>query len=375
MDSYKEVDKQTEQQLSSCHRFDVKDHLNTETIERIKAAIYGQCIGDAIGLLTEFMTFAQASEHYGKYERLEYAMKINDGHRRRWETGDWTDDSDQMILLLECLIEDNGDVIPQSFASKLKNWVICGFRELGDKCGYGIGSLTMEVVHEPAFLTDPEKIANKVWENSGRFSAPNGGVMRTSIMGVHQFWDTEKVMENAVNMCTVTHYDQRCKASVVAVSVAISLMLRRKHYDGKHFNVSKIMHESFDRAGEYFNGPRARENAEELKMYMFCENIADLNLSEGESIGYTFKCVGAGFWAFKQDNFRKAIQTVVMNGTRVDRNDHENALMLLCKISFSCYFSIIPKFQKCYLVHGKSISHPIFNEILPITDVKQSRNF
>lgn len=67
MDSYKEVDKQTEQQLSSCHRFDVKDHLNAETIERIRAAIYGQCIGDAIGLLTEFMTHAQASKVRNTY--------------------------------------------------------------------------------------------------------------------------------------------------------------------------------------------------------------------------------------------------------------------------------------------------------------------
>lgn len=62
MDSYKEIDKQNEQQWSSSHKLDVKSHLNTETIERIKAAIYGQCIGDAIGLLTEFMTLAQASK-------------------------------------------------------------------------------------------------------------------------------------------------------------------------------------------------------------------------------------------------------------------------------------------------------------------------
>lgn len=59
-------------------------------------------------------------------------------------------------------------VIPQSFASKLKNWVICGFRELGDKCGYGIGSLTMEVVDEPAFVTDPEKVVLTSNKNKGQ---------------------------------------------------------------------------------------------------------------------------------------------------------------------------------------------------------------
>lgn len=37
-------------------------NFHTETIERIKAVIYGQCIGDAIGLLTEFMTQEKAFE-------------------------------------------------------------------------------------------------------------------------------------------------------------------------------------------------------------------------------------------------------------------------------------------------------------------------
>ena len=36
------------------------------------------------------------------------------------------------------------------------------------------------------------------------------------------------------------------------------------------------------------------------------------NLKLGESIGYTFKCLGAGFWAFKQKDFRTAIQQLTM---------------------------------------------------------------
>lgn len=43
---------------------------------------------------------------------------------------------------------------------------------------------------------------------------------------------------------------------------------------------------------------------------MFEEKLQNLEL--GESIGYTFKCLGAGFWAFKQKDFRNAIQQVTM---------------------------------------------------------------
>ena len=49
-----------------------------------------------------------------KMPHLEYKMKenihANDFHRSRWETGDWTDDSDQMILILQSLLDNNGKV-------------------------------------------------------------------------------------------------------------------------------------------------------------------------------------------------------------------------------------------------------------------------
>ena len=41
---------------------------------------------------------------------LEYNQKVYDGHRRNWKDGDWTDDSDQMILILRTLVENNGKV-------------------------------------------------------------------------------------------------------------------------------------------------------------------------------------------------------------------------------------------------------------------------
>ena len=39
---------------------DYEEMLPERLIDQIKGVIYGNCIGDAIGLLTEFMTKAQA---------------------------------------------------------------------------------------------------------------------------------------------------------------------------------------------------------------------------------------------------------------------------------------------------------------------------
>lgn len=41
---------------------------------------------------------------------LEYDMKYKDFHRERFDTGDWTDDSDQMILILLSLVGNSGKV-------------------------------------------------------------------------------------------------------------------------------------------------------------------------------------------------------------------------------------------------------------------------
>ena len=47
-------------------------------------------------------------------------------------------------------------------------------------------------------------------------------------------------------------------------------------------------------------------------MYMNKERIRDLKLDDKTSIGYTFKCMGAGFWALKKDDFRAALQKIVL---------------------------------------------------------------
>ena len=45
-----------EGKTGACHSFEKKD-----LVDHIKGVIYGNCIGDAIGLLTEFMSKSEAA--------------------------------------------------------------------------------------------------------------------------------------------------------------------------------------------------------------------------------------------------------------------------------------------------------------------------
>ena len=47
-------------------------------------------------------------------------------------------------------------------------------------------------------------------------------------------------------------------------------------------------------------------------MYINIKRLRDLRLDESTSIGYTFKCMGSGFWALKKVDFRTALQKIVL---------------------------------------------------------------
>lgn len=313
---------------------------------QIRATIYGQCTGDAIGLLTEFMTQEEAKQNY-KEKELEYRMKVPDFHRSRWDTGDWTDDSDQMLLILRSLLDHGGQAKSQDFAKKIKTWMLRGFAELGDIGGMGLGRTTGTVLRHPNFTEDPHSVAQEVWESSGRNIAPNGGVMRTSVVGTHCWWDVDSVVNTALEFVLCTHYDQRCQASAVAVSVCISLMLHRQpqHLDKKgNYNVDALIKESFDHAAKCLE---KEEDRKLLWQYMSCKKLKELKLAEPAKIGYTYKSMGSGFWALKKDDFRKAIQKITMQGGDADSNACVAGAMLGCKLGLDS----IPESWKTGLKH------------------------
>jgi hypothetical protein len=49
----------------------------------------------------------------------------------------------------------------------------------------------------------------------------------------------------------------------------------------------------------------------ELKAYLYCTSLKDLRLDEPGRSNFTYKALGAGFWALKQKDFRQAIQDIV----------------------------------------------------------------
>lgn len=275
-------------------------------VDRIQGIIYGQAVGDALGLGTEFLSKDQVLEYYGSDGLRHYDQIIRDRHRRRWAIGDWTDDTDQMLCILDSLLESNKlDIL--DIASRLYKWATGG--------GMGIGRTVKSVLRSPNFLRDPHSAAKKVWDNSGHRVASNGGVMRTSVLGIWEYQSHEKVRHNAEQVCKITHYDPRCVGSCVAVCLAISLLLRGVSDVGALIQEVASEVTSYDsRIQEYFD-KATQETLEALDL------DEGLSLGEANRIGYTLKTMGAGFWALKNaPSYVEGILQVIHEGGDADSN-------------------------------------------------------
>ncbi|KAG0375517.1 hypothetical protein BGX24_008978 [Mortierella sp. AD032] len=206
--------------------------LATATIrDRIRGCLLGNAIGDAYGLATEFMITKVAKELYGNgpiaFGTDPGYPVWEDHHRPITDRNDFTDDTDQMLVMLQSLQQTRDGVLhPINFAQRLTEWEHRGIVEIGADPGRGLGFTVGSVLSHREFSNNPHRAAFEVWDVAGRDLAPNGAVMRTAVAGVERFWDEPRVVENAIAAAKITHADPRSIVSALISSVLISRFLR-----------------------------------------------------------------------------------------------------------------------------------------------------
>lgn len=120
---------------------------------------------------------------------------------------------------------------------------MCGFPELGDEGGMGLGLTVSRSVFSPEFFDNPIKCAEAVWEASGQFLAANGAVMRTAPIAIATLDDRAASSQVAAQLARVTHADPRAVGSAVAVTIACrEVLLRGLAGAGKPVSISETAH-------------------------------------------------------------------------------------------------------------------------------------
>lgn len=151
-----------------CARY-VKGKLGTTEYERIKGALYGFAIGDAMGATTEFMTAEEVKKTYG------VLREIIGGGWLDLPVGSVTDDTEMTLCVYEAMKKGYPD-IPTTLRECCKQ-----FRAWADKGPQDIGNCCREAIYgvpdsiEPEDWIEANKARKKV---SGIRPLGNGGLMR-----------------------------------------------------------------------------------------------------------------------------------------------------------------------------------------------------
>ncbi|ORY45327.1 hypothetical protein BCR33DRAFT_737670 [Rhizoclosmatium globosum] len=157
-----------------------------ELRSRVRGLVLGCGLSDALGLATEFMTKTEATRAHPLSAPIKFDQFVRDRHRIRWAEADFTDDTDQLIVLLTSIGTCEGRVDVHHFGGALKTWATVGLPLL-NKLPYGLGMIVGRALRSPNFDADPHLAAFVVWLTSICSLAANGAVMRTAITGVPFF--------------------------------------------------------------------------------------------------------------------------------------------------------------------------------------------
>ena len=257
-----------------------------EIKDRIAGCLWGQAIGDALGLGTEFMSSDEVKQNYpdglSKYSQIGA------------ESGRWTDDTDMMLCIARAIISDKR-IEPKTVVHNFKEWY--------KTSPIDIGVTTARILSLYEYEDSPYEVAQMMWERFGKNDAGNGGVMRTSVVGL---WN-EDVAENAERICRLTHADPRCAGSCVIISELINSLV----WQDKGLSFEELL-----QIGEKYDG-RIKPYLETARNGM----LEDFELDDEQTMGYTLKTMGCAAWClYHVDNFMEGLLKVVNAGGDADTN-------------------------------------------------------
>lgn len=301
--------------------------LTKEQILQIKGVFYGQAIGDALGLGTEFLTRKDVEILYPN-GLSQYNQIVQDSHRNRWPIGSWTDDTDQFLALCDSILKST-EFNTLNFAEHLFKWF--------NGVPMGIGSTTQRVLSVPGFINAPTKAAELIWKMSAKKNASNGAIMRTSIIGTFHFWDVNKVIYNAELCAKVTHADPKAIGSCVIICYIIAKLIQDQN-------------EIIDKK-ELIN--IANQYSTDIATFIdqaYIGGLEDLNLDHSQTMGYTLKTMACALWAYyNADDFELALLKIVNQGGDADTNAAVACAVLGAKLGFDK----IPKTYTQNLLNNK----------------------
>ncbi len=267
--------------------------MNIDLKEKIAGLLYGYAIGDALGLGTEFMPLKVVEKKYPE-GLTDYSQIVRDAHRSQWQRGEWSNDTNYVLMLVDSLCEKEG-IDHLDYAQRLAAFFATGPDDITTHLRW--------VFSQPDFAIDPFGVARKVWIDMKDEASPSDNLGRALIIGL---WK-ENVTQNAIDNCRLTHPKPRCETAAAVIAHMANSLLWKGHevdYDTIHSMVKRKNIETLDYIESAHNG-----------------TLRDFDLSDEETYWYVRKAMGAALWAIWHcDSPNEALIKIVNEGGDADTN-------------------------------------------------------
>lgn len=253
--------------------------------DKLAGLIYGCALGDCLGLPYEGRALDDI-----KSMSMPAITGLPVYEHKGIKVGDWSDDTDQLILLMDHLAENYLQFNGMQFAKKLHEWKKYGFSELGDTIGLSCDSLTSRVLSKETYLKNPVLAAMTTYREMGRNVAYNGAVMRCGIASVCKNWQ-----QVAIQQSIVTHVDNRTIYATWLVVAMCRSLLRDVIPTTDELFKNKLVFIKQQHAEEFNKYKKAYEGNTDLI-------LEKSNLGAQDNMLFALKALGAAFYALARIN-------------------------------------------------------------------------
>lgn len=160
--------------------------------DKVRGALYGFAIGDAMGATTEFMSREEIQKKYGVIDDIVGGGWLN------LEAGKVTDDTQMMICVMEALqdsveVGSGVDYFHKLVGANFVEWIDRGPKDIGSQCARGI------VYY---------KLHGMPIDNTSEDECGNGGLMRALPCALIGKFDLNLVQNS------FTHHNEMCMGAV-----------------------------------------------------------------------------------------------------------------------------------------------------------------
>lgn len=184
--------------------------MKSDKRSRIRGAFIGAAYGDAFGMPSEAWTPEKIKEKFGYIDEFLPGDEENE-ISRGFQPGEVTDDTINMIFVTEMLAENKGEVKPEIFIQKLRNWA----REQ-EKSKTVIGPSTAA-----AFAQLDQGVSMEI---TGKNGITNGGAMKILPVGLlYGSEDISILAEQVQKLCMPTHNTSCAISAACAVAAAAGM--------------------------------------------------------------------------------------------------------------------------------------------------------